>query len=446
MSVYVQFDTLTEQLQKKLIQTLVLIPLENKYGLQDPIDVYDIFILNEITYISVPLFYYLSNIKNKIENISCIEQSYFEHSGFKFEGKLKEKQIEIRDACLSKLNKYKTLLLSLHTGGGKTIIGIYLIYKIKLKCCILVHRKFLIEQWIQRIQQFAPMCKTQVINVKTKIDDTADVYIMNIDSVHKKPKNFFLNIGLLILDEAHLSCGQGRVQSYFNFQPKYLICLTATPFERPDTTDRQLFNLYLGPKSNVHIPMCRTYTAYKFDTKFFPRISYSKGGSLDWSSILEQQADNQKRNQSIINVIKYFKNINFIVLCKRISQTEYLYVKLKELGIDVDVFTGKHKTFNFNTRVLVTSYCKTGCGFDWNVTTPLGIPLNMGLIVASDVEAYFLQYLGRVFRSDVEPIVIDFVDKFKPMENHWHTRQKKYEEVGGIVKNFHKSFLDFTEE
>ena len=162
--------------------------------------------------------------------------------------------------------------------------------------------------------------------------------------------------------------------------------------------------------------------------------------------MLNCQADNEKRNKSILNVIKYFNNINFIVLCKRISQAKYLYVKLQEIGENVDIFTGENKTFNFNTRVLITSYSKSGTGFNWSPTTPDGKHINMGLIIGGDIMSYFLQYLGRVFRSDVEPIVIDFVDKFKPMENHWYTRQNTYKEVGGVIKDFHKSFPNFIDE
>jgi hypothetical protein len=66
------------------------------------------------------------------------------------------------------------------------------------------------------------------------------------------------------------------------------------------------------------------------------------------------------------------------------------------------------------------------------------------LILASDVEQYFVQYLGRVFRrEDTEPVIIDLVDNYSLLYKHFQTRNSVYIEHGGIVKDFHKEFPNF---
>ena len=64
----------------------------------------------------------------------------------------------------------------------------------------------------------------------------------------------------------------------------------------------------------------------------------------------------------------------------------------------------------------------------------------MGLLVGSDCESYFTQYLGRIFRTERAPIVIDFVDDFSTFHKHWMSRRVVYERTGGIIKNFKKEF------
>jgi hypothetical protein len=438
MSVYVKFEELDSTVCADVCNNLVLTPKETVYGINDPIECYDLFDdLEGTKLISIPFNYYYTN-KDKFQ---CITPPHHPpSSGYKFSGKMKENQLTIRDKCLKKLNKYNSLLLSLCTGGGKTVLGIYLMYKIGLKSCILAHRKFLIDQWKQRISEFAPTARVQILNTKTKIDPDADIYIMNIDSVHKREYNCFSHVGVLVIDEAHIACSPVRIKSFFKFTPRYMICLTATPDERSDKLDMQMFDLYVGKNSRVHRSLWREHNVYKYDTNFFPIIKYSRMGRLDWTDILGQQAENEKRNNCIVDVISKFKHVNFIVLCKRVIQAKYLHKELLSRGDSVDIYTGEHKYFNFNTRVLISSFSKTGLGFDWVPTSSDGKPLDMGLIMASDVEAYFLQYLGRVFRSDKSPIVIDFVDKFGPMVNHWKTRSKHYVATGGIIQDYHKIF------
>lgn len=440
MSKYIRISDLTETFKTSFYSQLVITPSETKFGVGEEIECYSLFSKDEEPMISIPLYYFNKNRKSILDESStsddddCIWPS---HSEYKFTGKIRDAQKEIRDQSFSKLNKRGTLLLSLCTGGGKTVIGIYLMYKIGLKCCVLVHRRFLIEQWKERLSQFAPDAKIQIIHAKTKLDESADVYIMNIDNVHKKDYSFFSSIGTLIVDEAHLSCSPGRAKSYTRFSPKYLICLTATPDERSDNSDIQLFDMYVGKKNVVFKGLHRDHIVFRYNTGYCPKISYNRMGKLDWNDILNQQATNEKRNRSIIEVINKFSDINFIVLCKRIVQANYLHDSLKDAGQSVDIYTGEQKYFNFDTRVLVSSFSKCGTGFDWNPRSSSGEALDMGLIIASDVEAYFMQYLGRVFRSDKSPVIIDFVDKFGVMIKHWKTRCGVYENAGGKVMDYH---------
>ena len=97
---------------------------------------------------------------------------------------------------------------------------------------------------------------------------------------------------------------------------------------------------------------------------------------------------------------------------------------------------GAQQTYEQKSRILVGTSSKTGTGFDH--------PRLDALILASDIKAYFIQYLGRVFRrEDVEPIVFDIVDKNPILEKHYRERQAIYNKHGGRVRRFEDKYPDF---
>ena len=108
---------------------------------------------------------------------------------------------------------------------------------------------------------------------------------------------------------------------------------------------------------------------------------------------------------------------------------DYIYNQLKQYGEDVTTFKGNKQFYNCKSRILVATISKAGVGFDH--------PKMDSLILASDVEGYFIQYLGRVFRrEDVFPLIFDLVDNFQALTRHYYTRKKIYEEHGGVIKKF----------
>ena len=128
----------------------------------------------------------------------------------------------------------------------------------------------------------------------------------------------------------------------------------------------------------------------------------------------------------IVNYCKEYKDRNILILCKRIQQIMDIYNLLSEAKENVAVFKESATSFDTNCRILVSSYQKVGTGFSFD-------KLDM-LILGTDTEEYFLQYLGRVFRRlDCTPVILDIVDDHPVLQKHFRTRQKIYKECGGKV-------------
>lgn len=377
---------------------------------------------DEIDYIYLPLYWsqkYFKRFKRPDRNL-------FPKMKTSFKGKLRPLQVEVQKEAISLLNKKGTAIISLYTGGGKTITSIYLAAKIKLPTLIIVHRLILIKQWKESILKVCPTSTIQVLTAKSELNVNADFYIMNAINVSKKVMGFFWTVGTLIADEVHVMATEKMAQAFYYVQPRYCIGLSATPY-RSDGMD-SLLHSYFGEKK-VFRKLYREHIVFKVKTEFEPSFSLGVNGKLDWNSVIQSQTCSDERNELIVKIVKFFKDRNFLILSKRVNQVNYLHRRLQEEGEDVTSLVGVKKFFNYESRILIATSQKAGVGFDH--------PKLDTLLIASDLEEYFIQYLGRVFRTeDGIPFIFDLVDNFKVLLNHYYTRRRVYIDHGGKVVNF----------
>lgn len=351
-----------------------------------------------------------------------------------FVGEMRDEQKPVRQEAIKVLNDQGSVIVAACTGFGKTSIAINIASKIGLRVLVIVHRVLLAKQWKNRIEKFCPHNSAKIINPKddmNKFDSTFG--IINAINIPKFTRKNWSQFGLVIVDECHLILAQ-KISSALNYlTPRYLIGLSATPY-RYDGLD-SLFDLYFGTHKIVR-ELNREHDVYRIDT----HLTYEykiKAGRLDWAYVLDRQATNVNRNEKIIDLIREFPDRVFLVLCKRISQADYLYDRLKGLNENVDRLTGKKQDYYTECRVLITIVSKAGVGFD--------NPRLNSLIIAADVENYFIQYLGRVFRTqEVRPIIFDLVDDFRPLQKHYATREEVYEKAGGKTRIFSIAFPNFS--
>jgi len=174
--------------------------------------------------------------------------------------------------------------------------------------------------------------------------------------------------------------------------------------------------------------MFRKHLVYRITTNIQPEVEYDRTGKVNWNSIIDSLSNNELRNNKIVDVIRKYKTRNFLVLCKRISQAKYIYEKLVEFEESVSLYVEKSTTFDKDARILVGTVKKLGVGFDHQKLDTL--------FAAVDLESYFIQYLGRIFRTPdgVEPIVFDMLDDNTILKRHCKTREKVYKETGGTIK------------
>ena len=344
-----------------------------------------------------------------------------------FSGELRPHQKSIHEEATQFLDKTGSCIIAAYPGCGKTCLSIKIACDLSLKTLIVVHRVLLVKQWVKSIEKFTDSKKIQILDKNTKSLDKEAMFCVSTPSqIIKRKRSFFNRVGFLIVDEAHCILAESLSKCMNRVTPDRVLGLSATPY-RNDGLD-VLFDLYFGKKNLVSRELHRDFEVRLVKTGFVPEIRKQASGKIDWSYILEQQAENTKRNEMIANAVMSEGKRKFLVLCKRKRQATLLMDMLKEKGENsVDCLMGSRNEFNKEARVLVSTVSKAGVGFDH--------PSLNALVLASDVQAYFLQYLGRVLRSEeVVPIVFDFLDDNRTLMRHYAERKKIYKKHGGTVK------------
>jgi len=133
------------------------------------------------------------------------------------------------------------------SGSGKTIIGLELIARRKLPALILVHRKQIFDQWVERIQEFLGIPKAhigQYSGITKKIGNQITVGLLQSLGRKKDLSEFKSKFGTILVDECHHIPASTFRNVVAELNAHYLYGLTATPTRKHN--DEKLIYVYIG--------------------------------------------------------------------------------------------------------------------------------------------------------------------------------------------------------
>lgn len=409
MSIKFNVSSLSNEQRLKMANDLVVTQKETQYR-KNPAIIYP-YSIDDNGNGSFP-YAYTRNMNIKPN------KKYLKSSLYTFVGKLREEQQLVRAECIKYLNETGSGVLSMYPGFGKTAIAIELAQRIGLKTLIIVNRIVLLKQWCESIEKFCPLA---TINCLYSSIEETDFRIVNAINVEKIPKSILESFGLVIVDECHMIVTETLYKGLITVHPKYLLGLSATPY-RSDGMDI-LIDLYFGTNKIIR-KLNRKHIVYVINTGFTPVMKIARNNKPDWNSVVESQSLSPLRVNIIKNIINKFKNRKFLILCKRIEQATMIVNAIEE---PTSTLFGDKQEYNKNNRILVATVQKAGVGFDDSSID--------ALILASDIQEYFIQYLGRCMRTpEVIPLIFDLVDNNPILSKHYIVRKKVYTESGGEIK------------
>jgi superfamily II DNA or RNA helicase len=208
-------------------------------------------------------------------------------------------------------------LLELPCAWGKTSGSLYILSKLRKKTLVIVHKEFLMNQWIERIKQFLPKARIGKIQGPIIDVENKEIVLCMLQSLISKDydASLFEQFGLTIIDEVHHISSQSFSNSLFKVVTKYMLGLSAT-MERKDGTT-SMFKMFLGNviykaenKSDLIVEV-RQLT-YKVDDDEFNDTILDYRGKPQNSSMISKLCEYNRRTEFIIKTLCDFISVENI--------------------------------------------------------------------------------------------------------------------------------------
>ena len=314
-------------------------------------------------------------------------------------------------------------ILSLHTGGGKTVCALYIASQLKLPTLVIVHNSFLRDQWEERVKGFLPKARIGRIQGDLCEIEDREIIIAMLQTLSMKTISIlkFRPLGLVIVDECHHIASEVFVQALPKVTSKYMLGLSATPTRK----DGLMFvaNWFLGPllytsdtgdkeDRGVHVEVYE----YKNDDPVFNEILYNAQGVMFTSLMINKLAECEDRTRWLVeilsDVLDETPHRQVLVLSDRVQHTKDILAALPEslrtkaAILSTDVKAAARAEFCATKTILIATYAMCKEGFD--------VPTLNTLVMATprpDVD----QIVGRILRVEksartATPLILDLVD------------------------------------
>ena len=430
------------------------------YGNVDDVTPYKLFKENDDK-IYVPSFYG----RNKYGNpeTSKLKEPETTNIVFASNRPMRPYQQDIIKTYLESAYKIGGGIISVGCGRGKTVMGLKIAEELKVKTLILVHKEFLMNQWVDRIKEYLPEARVGYIQGKTLDIQRKDIVLAMIQSLSDPrkdkdyPANIFESFGLVIADECHHLAARQFCRSLAKYPFKYTLGLSATP-DRADGLTR-VFKHFLGdivykdseielstediamehiPNSSVELYIYKMASGENIDAKYNKEeVNYKQKPNI--VTMKSNIANCLHRTRFLLSflprLIQEGRTI-LILSCRRahITEMEKLINEMViEKGIPectVGLYVGGMKQekldISATKRVIIATYDMAEEAFDCKT---------LNTLIFGTPHKNIKQAVGRILREEKKkrkfiPLIIDVQDVFSTF-NGWNKIREKYYKTEG---------------
>lgn len=356
---------------------------------------------------------------NLFNNQSKLER-YEKKPAQRYELRLYQK--EMVSSILNGFESNQPFLAVAATAAGKSLVIADVAEKLGKPVLVLAPSKEIIEQNHAKMLNYGLDATMYSASVGTK--EVGKITVATIQSIYKNPDQF-RHFEYIIMDECHLYNAKGKDSMYrqlFTAIGTRKICgLTATPF--------RLDNRFFGNKYTGCIKMLNRMTkdsmfrniAYKvemgdlinqgyltqpiyhtFETDLSTLMVNSTGRDYTLESL---EAWGVRRLKQFMHVAEQLdeKHDRVLVFCTSIKQSEDAQKKLKAIGIDAEIITGK--TPKKKRGQMLENFAAGKIKWMLNVgtlTTGFDMPVLDAVVLLRPTfsVALYMQILGRAIRLD----------------------------------------------
>ena len=323
-------------------------------------------------------------------------------------------------------------ILEVPCGRGKTVMALKIISLLQKKTLIIVHKEFLMNQWIERISEFLPGARVGKIQGPTFDVAGKDIVIGMVQTLYDKeyPPNTFSCFGLTIIDEVHRIGSEQFSRTLFKTITPYMLGISAT-VDRKDKLTRVLY-MFIGNKIYEEArenddPVCVRGIQYVCDDPEFNETEVDFRGNTKYSSMITKLCAFGPRSDFIVRVLKDLRieheTSQIMILCHNRSLLTYLHESIvhKQIGT-VGYYVGGMKPEKLleteSKQIVLATYAMAAEALDIKTLSTL---------VMVTPKTDIIQSVGRILRvKHKNPIVVDIIDTHEIFQRQWMQRKRFY--------------------
>jgi len=342
--------------------------------------------------------------------------------------------------CCESEQKGNGGILEVPCGRGKTVLALKIISLLKKKTLIIVHKEFLMNQWIDRINEFLPGAKVGKIQGSVFDVEGNDIVIGMIQTLYDKeyPIETFSCFGLTIIDEVHRIGSEQFSRTLFKTITPYMLGISAT-VDRKDKLTKVLYmfigeKIYTEKREDDDLVSVRAIR-YQTNDPEFKEVEVDFRGTAKYSTMITKLCEFGPRSDFIIKVIKDLveeePDNQIMILCHNRSLLSYLYDGITYRNIaPVGYYVGGMKQKNLQEtetkQIVLATYAMAAEALDIK---------SLSTLVMVTPKTDITQSVGRILRVKHEnPIIVDIVDSHDLFQNQWAQRRRFYKKCNYRIR------------
>lgn len=345
-----------------------------------------------------------------------------------------------------------------------TICALYLAHIFKLKTLVIVHKSFLLNQWIAKAKEFMGLNDEDIGIIKQNkcIVENKSIVIGMIHTIAKRDYvDVFNKFGFVIYDEAHHICCRFFSKAPMKIGGSKTLALTATPY-RGDKLIKVMYWLTGGTiyqeqakiNKNVVVKLINYKSTYKklFATK---QRWFNGKQRPDTGKMTTNLCKIDSKNNALVTMINHMR-INeperkILVLSYRIEHLHSLKKAVDDL-IKEDVDAG----FMEEDELLTCMYVSKTKQADREIAEESGDIIfasyqmaeegldikHLNTVILASPKKNIIQSIGRIMRSmlkagDVRPMILDIADDLDVFNKWKDIRKARYIKCKYDIEEFY---------
>jgi len=342
-------------------------------------------------------------------------------------------------------------ILEVPCGFGKTVMGLKIISLLAKKTLIIVHKEFLMNQWIERIAEFLPGARVGKIQGPVFDIYDKDIVIGMIQTIYDKeyPANAFSSFGLTIVDEVHRIGSEQFSRTLLKTITPCMLGISAT-VDRKDQLTKVLY-MFIGNKiyseaRSADDEVCVRAIQYVSGDTEFNEVAYDFRGSPKYSTMISKLCEFGPRSDFIVKVVGDLIRENpdnqIMILCHNRSLLTYLHDAIEYRKIaSTGYYVGGMKQADLNETetkaIVLATYAMAAEALDIKT---------LATLVMVTPKTDIVQSVGRILRVKHEnPIIVDIVDSHDLFQNQWKQRRQFYKKCNYRINQIDsRKYTDMT--